>query len=135
MTIGIAIVIAMVLYLIDRNKVWRQAAKIVGALMLLAVLGVAGIIGWDKYDSRRRAQKDAAEHAAMVAADAADAARDAAKRWATEHPKAICAETGETIQWNGTAWVDTATGKAVAQDACTDAKKKNTPDPYAPYQY
>ena len=40
MTIGIAIVIAMVLYLIDRNKVWKQAAKLVGGLILLAVLGV-----------------------------------------------------------------------------------------------
>jgi hypothetical protein len=58
MTIGIAIGIAMVLYLIDRNKVWKQAAMIVGALALLAVLGVAGIVGWDKYDAWRRARKE-----------------------------------------------------------------------------
>jgi hypothetical protein len=47
MTIGIAIVVAMILYLIDRNKVWKQAAKIGVALILLAVLGVGGIVGWD----------------------------------------------------------------------------------------
>ena len=41
MTIGIAIVVAMVLYLIDRNQVWKQTAKIVERLTLLAVLGVA----------------------------------------------------------------------------------------------
>lgn len=60
MTIGIAIVIAMVLYLIDRNKVWKQAAKIVGGLILLAGLGVAGIFGWVKYDSWQTERKEAA---------------------------------------------------------------------------
>jgi hypothetical protein len=60
MTIGIAIVIAMVLYLIDRNKVWRQTAKIAAALILLAVLGVAGIFGWQKFSDWRMARKEAA---------------------------------------------------------------------------
>lgn len=60
MTIGIAIVIAMVLFLIDRNKVWKQAAKIVGVLILLAVLGIAGVVGWVKYDSWQTERKEAA---------------------------------------------------------------------------
>ena len=65
MTIGIAIVIAMVLYLIDRNKVWKQAAKIVGALILLAVLDVAGIFGWVKYDSWQTERKEEAAKAIL----------------------------------------------------------------------
>ena len=65
MTIGIAIVIAMVLYLIDRNKVWKQAAKIVGGLTLLAILGVAGIFGWLKYDSWQTERKELAAKATL----------------------------------------------------------------------
>jgi hypothetical protein len=71
MTIGIAIVIAMVLYLIDRNKVWKQAAKILGGLILLAVLGGAGVVGWVMYDNWRTARKEAAEQAAQAATEAA----------------------------------------------------------------
>ena len=65
MTIGIAIVIAMVLYLIDRNKVWKQAAKIVGGLVLLAVLGVAGIFGWVKFSEWQTERKEAAAKAIL----------------------------------------------------------------------
>ena len=56
MAIGIAIVVAMVLYLIDRNKVWKQAGKIAAVLTLLAALFVVGIVGWAKYGSSRAAQ-------------------------------------------------------------------------------
>ena len=65
MTIGIAIVFAMVLYLIDRNKVWKQAAKDLGGLVLLAVLGVAGIFGWVKYDSWHTERKEEAAKAIL----------------------------------------------------------------------
>ena len=65
MTIGIAIVLAMVLYLIDRNKVWKQAAKTAAVLTLLTVLGAAGFAGWVKYNDRQVAKELAAADVAL----------------------------------------------------------------------
>jgi hypothetical protein len=65
MSIGIAAVLIFVLYLIDKHGRWLQTAKITGALVVLALLGWAGLLGYDKYDSWRR---EKAEHAAAVTA-------------------------------------------------------------------
>jgi uncharacterized membrane protein YsdA (DUF1294 family) len=63
MSLGIAAVIIFVLYLIDKHGRWRQTAKITAALVVLALLGWAGLLGYDKFDSWRHAK---AEHAAAV---------------------------------------------------------------------
>jgi hypothetical protein len=63
MSIGIAAVIIFVLYLIDKHGRWRQTAKITAALTVLTLLGWAGLLGYDKYDSWRHAK---AEHTAAV---------------------------------------------------------------------
>jgi uncharacterized membrane protein YsdA (DUF1294 family) len=65
MSIGIAAVIIFILYLIDKHGRWRQAAKIAAGLVVLALLGWVGMLGYDKYDSWRHAK---AEHAAAVTA-------------------------------------------------------------------
>ncbi|MGD0180469.1 MAG: hypothetical protein ABR880_21250 [Candidatus Sulfotelmatobacter sp.] len=65
MSLGIAAVIIFVLYLIDKHGRWRQTAKITTALIVLVLLGWGGLLGYDKYDSWRRAK---AEHAAAVTA-------------------------------------------------------------------
>jgi hypothetical protein len=57
MSIGIAAVIIFVLYLVDKNSKWRQAAKAGVALAVLAVLGVLGLLGYDKYDSWKVAKE------------------------------------------------------------------------------
>ena len=57
MTLGIALVLIFVLYLIDKNKVWRQAVKVVIGLAVLGVLAIAGLYGWTKYDEwQKRAE-------------------------------------------------------------------------------
>lgn len=50
--IAAALVIIFVLYLIDKNKVWRPTLKIVGGLVALALIGWAGLMGWDAYMSK-----------------------------------------------------------------------------------
>jgi hypothetical protein len=64
MSLGIAAVIIFVLYLIDKHGRWLPTAKITAALVVLALLGWAALLGYDKYDSWRHAK---AEHAAAVA--------------------------------------------------------------------
>jgi hypothetical protein len=43
MTPGIALGLISVLYLIDKNKVWRQAVKVVIGLAVMGVLVIAGL--------------------------------------------------------------------------------------------
>ncbi len=63
MTLGIALVLIFILYLIDKNQVWRQAVKVVMrvviALAVLGVLGIAGFFGWAKYGEWRTARREA----------------------------------------------------------------------------
>ena len=40
MTLGYALIVIFVLYLIDKHNGWRQAAMIVGALIALAAAGL-----------------------------------------------------------------------------------------------
>lgn len=54
MTLGIALVLIFILYLIDKNKVWRQAVKVAIGLAVLGVLVVGGLFGWAKYDEWRQ---------------------------------------------------------------------------------
>jgi hypothetical protein len=56
MTLGIALVLIFILYLIDKNHVWRQAAKVVIALVILGVLVIAGFFGWMKYAAWQEAK-------------------------------------------------------------------------------
>jgi hypothetical protein len=52
-TIGIALVLIFILYLIDKHNRWRAALKTVLGLGILSILAVCGIYGWEKYDSYR----------------------------------------------------------------------------------
>jgi hypothetical protein len=61
-TIGIALVVIFVLYLIDKNNVWRQAAKTLLGLSITAVVIVGGFYGWIAIGEWRAARKaDAAK--------------------------------------------------------------------------
>jgi hypothetical protein len=61
LTLGIALVVIFALYLIDKHNRWRQVAKIVLALVVLAALGIAGFYAWAEYDDWHRAQVQKAE--------------------------------------------------------------------------
>ncbi|MGB8064202.1 MAG: hypothetical protein WCF26_20105 [Candidatus Sulfotelmatobacter sp.] len=48
--LSIALVLIFVMYLLDKRNAWKGAAKIAAALVGIAVIGVAGIYGWGKYE-------------------------------------------------------------------------------------
>jgi type II secretory pathway pseudopilin PulG len=62
-SIGLALIVIFILYLIDKHNLWRQAAKILGGLIILAVLGVGAFYGWTKYDEYRTAKREGAQQA------------------------------------------------------------------------
>jgi hypothetical protein len=86
MTIAFAIIFVAVLYFIDRNHVWKQAArfvaKSVAILTVLAILGATGVYGWVKFDAWRITRKEAA---AALADQRARDAEQAAKKQAMDH--------------------------------------------------
>jgi hypothetical protein len=45
MTLGIALLLIFILYLIDKHNEWRRAAMIAGGLVVLAILAMAGVYG------------------------------------------------------------------------------------------
>jgi hypothetical protein len=65
MTLGLALILIFILYLIDKHNRWREAAKVVAGLIVLSVLAAAGSYGWPKYDEYRTAKREAAQQAAL----------------------------------------------------------------------
>jgi hypothetical protein len=88
MTLGIALILIFVLYLIDKHNRWRQAIKITVALIILGIVGIGGMLGWEQYeiwhDARQEAQRAAAE-AKQVAQEQAELAKTC-KAWEDKHP-------------------------------------------------
>jgi hypothetical protein len=54
MTLGIALLLIFILYLIDRHNRWWQALKVAIGLAILGLLAVAGLYGWSKYGEWRQ---------------------------------------------------------------------------------
>ena len=53
MFLGFAILLAVILYLVDRNKVWRQFLYIAGPLCLVGLLCAGGLFGWQLWQEHR----------------------------------------------------------------------------------
>lgn len=88
MALGIALILIFVLYLIDKHNRWRQAIKITVALVILAILGVGGLFGWQEYETWQAAKQEAqreAEQAKQVAQRQAELAKTC-KEWEDKHP-------------------------------------------------
>ena len=60
MFLGCAILLATILFLVDRNKKWRQFWWVAGSLCIAAVLIVAGFFGWVKWQERKAEKAEAA---------------------------------------------------------------------------
>ena len=60
MFLGSAILLATILFLVDRNKVWKQFFWASGSLCVAAVLLGGGFFGWEKWQERRREKPQAA---------------------------------------------------------------------------
>jgi hypothetical protein len=54
-SLSIALFLIFLLYLIDKNNVWRQALKAVIGIAILGLIVIAGFYGWTKYDYWRKA--------------------------------------------------------------------------------
>jgi cytoskeletal protein RodZ len=86
--LGIALILIFVLYLIDKHNRWRQAIKITVALMILAIVGVGGLFGWQEYQAWQAARQEAqreAEQAKQEAHSQAELAKTC-KDWEDKHP-------------------------------------------------
>lgn len=66
MSLGIAAVVIFVLYLIDKNSQWRAAGKVAVAAVILAVIGVAGVVGYDKVEAWEAVRAASKKHAEAV---------------------------------------------------------------------
>jgi hypothetical protein len=53
MTIGTAIVIVFILYLIDKHNLWRLFALVVVALVMLSAVGAGSYFGWHAWRNHR----------------------------------------------------------------------------------
>jgi hypothetical protein len=88
MTLGIALLLIFILYLIDKHNRWRQAVKITVALVVFCILAVGGFFGWLKYEAwqeTRQAARREAENAKQEAQKKA-ALEKVCKDWEAKHP-------------------------------------------------
>jgi hypothetical protein len=75
MSIGIALVLIFVLYLIDKHNLWRLTFKLAVGLIVLAIVGIGGFFGWQKYQAYREERQERAAAAAKQAEIAACVSR------------------------------------------------------------
>jgi len=60
MTIGVALVVIFVLYLIDNHNRWLVTLKIVVVVVLLALLSAGGYYGYTRYSEHREKMRESA---------------------------------------------------------------------------
>ena len=68
MSIGLALIIIFIVFLIDKHNLWRQAAKIGVGLVVLVLLIGGGIFSWQEFKSRQEARRLAEEQARLKGA-------------------------------------------------------------------
>jgi len=53
MTLGIALLLIFILYLIDKHNRWRQLVKVIIWLVVIGVVGLGEFFGWVKYENHK----------------------------------------------------------------------------------
>jgi type II secretory pathway pseudopilin PulG len=90
--LAIALVLIFVLYLIDKHNRWRQVFKLTVGLVVLGIVGVGGLFGWQRYEAWREARQEARQEAEQEAEQAKQAAQKqvelakTCKDWEAKHP-------------------------------------------------
>jgi hypothetical protein len=87
-TLGIALLLIFILYLIDKHNRWRIAAKLTAGLIVLCVLAIAAFFGREKYEARQEARREAeyeAEQAKQATQKQAELDKEC-RNWEDEHP-------------------------------------------------
>jgi hypothetical protein len=62
MTIGWALLIVAVLYLIERHKLWRRTAQVAGVLLVLAALSVGVLIAVEAHQGTAERKRATAQN-------------------------------------------------------------------------
>ena len=88
MSLGLALFVIFILYLIHANKAWKGAAKVAGVLLLLGAIGVTAIVMYSEHEDALETAKQKAEAQAQQEADA----RAAKDRWAELESMELCAK-------------------------------------------
>jgi hypothetical protein len=70
MSIGVALVVIFILYLIDKHDQWRRAAFIAGGAVVLGILILGGWFSWTKYQDWRATKAREQVEAAQTTRDA-----------------------------------------------------------------
>jgi hypothetical protein len=81
MSVGVALVIIFVLYLIDKHNQWRRAALITAVAVVLGILGLGSWFGWIKYQDWK-----AAKDRGRIEAEQAKRDAQACADWESKHP-------------------------------------------------
>jgi hypothetical protein len=61
-TLGWALVLIFILYLIDKHRLWRSAAKIGVGLVVLVIISGAGFYGWTSYRDKKQVAAENAKN-------------------------------------------------------------------------
>src|SRR6266478_3413131 len=65
MTLGIALLLIFILYLIDKHNRWRQLVKFIIWLVIISVVGLGGFFGWAKYEDYKTSKANEAYRSKM----------------------------------------------------------------------
>ena len=114
MFLGSAILLAVILYLVDRNKVWRQFLYIAGPLCLVGMLCAGGLFGWQLWQAHREKasarQADITPNAAQDPVDAKVVELDESRVTPGKKPKRFgnaTVESDTAVMMNGRAFITT----------------------------
>jgi type II secretory pathway pseudopilin PulG len=97
MTLGVALFLIFVLYLIDKHNLWRLTAKIAAGLAVLAIVAAGGLYAWVKYQDYRTEKREAEQIAAHKAKVEACVARLTAQERSTKAVHTVPIPPGAVI--------------------------------------
>lgn len=95
--LAIALVMIFVLHLIDRNKVWKQAAKVAAVLVVLTLIGAGALYGWSAWQDHKQfiaSQRSAERFSECVTKKAAELEN--------EFNRKMALNSGSNLDWSKT---------------------------------
>jgi hypothetical protein len=139
MTLSIALVLIFILYLVDKNQIWRPAAKVVTGLAVLGVLVVAGFFAWTKYEDRRVVKAARQAHEKLVDACVARYSTSGLKEATVPVPQGATLDVRETCEgspdydWSQWKVVSQTPPETLPPDFFNHVPKQSSFDPNKPY--
>ncbi len=98
MSLGIALLLIFLLYLVDEHDLWRDVARATLVPVALVVVGIGGWYAWGKYRDLRRERRIAADNRrAVLACIARFPGQDVTQACETDPQLVSCSRT--TVPW------------------------------------